>query len=109
MSQKFGGHFPVVRQPPPPPTEQEISLQWIKDYADGLSLHWSVLMEGADEWLRGEPSKWAEGKYWSGEHLVQGGTLEGESTSPEFWKHYCIVRGKEVPELAKSNFFSCSC
>lgn len=100
MSRKSGGHFPVVK---PPRNAKDDSLDWIKSYADGLGLHWRTLLEGADEWVRSkERGRW-------GEYLVQGGLLEGERTSDEFWVHYEILRDKDVPEDAKTNFFSCSC
>jgi hypothetical protein len=88
----------------PQPTTKDESMKWIKEYADGIGLHWSRLLDGADEWVRSKQ----DGERW-GEYLVEGGTLEGTSTDPEFWKHYEIVRGITVPEDAKENFFSCSC
>lgn len=100
MSQKPGGRFPVVKGPP---TAKDKSWEWIKNYADQICLHWTTLMEGADYWVESKKrSEW-------GEYLVQGGTLEGVSTAPEFWTHYCIVREKEVPAETRENFFSCSC
>ncbi len=85
------------------------SEAWIRAYADQIDLTYNRLMSGADDWVAGQPSKWGEGKWWDGEYLVDGGTLEGVSTDPEFWRHYAIVRGRDVPEQARTNFFSCSC
>lgn len=86
-----------------PKSGVDASWQWIRDYADGLTLHWATLMDGADDWVASN-----DGSGW-GDYLVQGGTLEGESTSPEFWHHYQIVRGVVVPTAVQTNFFSCSC
>jgi hypothetical protein len=94
----------------PPASAKEESEQWIKQYAESIDIGYRRLMSAADYWVdHGGPSKWSNGEYWDGEYLVDGGTLEGVSTSPDFWKHYQIVRGKDVPEKAKTNFFSCSC
>jgi hypothetical protein len=86
-----------------PMTDVERSIAWIRDYADRIDLHYNALMNGADDWVATHDGK------WGGEYLVQGGTLEGVSTSPEFWKHYEVVRGKTLDEGMKENFFSCSC
>lgn len=86
-----------------PMADVERSEAWIKSYADGLGLHHSKLMDGADEWVESHDGK------WGGEYLCDGGLLEGESTSDEFWKHYEIVRGKELADKVKTNFFTCSC
>jgi hypothetical protein len=84
------------------PEAESKSWEWIKRYADSLSLHHSTLMQGADDWVASQDDSWPE-------YLIQGGTLEGESTSPDFWHHYQIVRGVTVPDDAQANFFSCSC
>lgn len=94
---------------PPAPDPKAASIQWIRDYADQIGLHYDRLMDGADAWVDGHPSKWGNGQWWDGEYLVEGGTLEGTETDPEFWEHYAIVRDKPVPEKAATNFFSCSC
>lgn len=79
------------------------SEAWIRNYAAELNLGYERLMSGADEWIESrKDSQW-------GEYLVDGGTLEGISTRPEFWDHYAKVRGIEVPTKDRENFFSCSC
>jgi len=77
--------------------EAKMSEEWIKNYADRIGVGYHILMTGADDKIRYD------------DYLVQGGTLEGVSTDPEFWKHYEIVRGVTVDEDKKENFFSCSC
>jgi hypothetical protein len=79
------------------------SEQWIRNFADGVSLHYDVLMEGAREWV---DSKKRGG--W-GEYLCFGGLLEGESVPDEFWTHYEAVTGEKVEEDHRGSFFTCSC
>lgn len=88
----------VVTQSP-----KEASLQWIKEYANGLGVHFSALLDGADTWVESrKDSQW-------GEYFCQGGILEGVGTDPKFWTHYEIVRGVTVPNDHKESFFTCSC
>lgn len=79
------------------------SEQWIRDFADRVSLHYDVLMEGAAEWVRTNDGK------WGGEYLCFGGLLEGVSVPDEFWDHYDAVTGKTTPETHRGSFFTCSC
>jgi hypothetical protein len=79
------------------------SEQWIRNFADGVSLHYDVLMDGAREWV---DSKKRGG--W-GEYLCFGGLLEGESVPEEFWTHYEAVTGEKVEEDHRGSFFTCSC
>lgn len=79
------------------------SEQWIRNFADGVSLHYDVLMEGAAEWV---DSKKRGG--W-GEYLCFGGLLEGLSVPDEFWPHYEAVTGQQVEEDHRGSFFTCSC
>jgi hypothetical protein len=77
--------------------------QWIRDFAANVGLKYSVLMEGAAEWVE---SKKRGG--W-GEYLCFGGLLEGEYVPEEFWPHYEAVTGRAVEEEHRGSFFSCSC
>ncbi|WP_186216266.1 hypothetical protein [Burkholderia gladioli] len=77
--------------------------QWIRDFADRVSLHYDVLMEGAADWV--ESKKRGE---W-GEYLCFGGLLEGEYVPDEFWAHYEAVTGTQVQEDHRGSFFTCSC
>jgi hypothetical protein len=79
------------------------SEQWIRNFADGVSLHYDVLMDGAREWV---DSKKRGG--W-GEYLCFGGLLEGESVPDEFWTHFEAVTGEKVEEDHRGSFFTCSC
>lgn len=84
-------------------SEAERSEEWIRNFANNVSLHYDVLMEGAADYVR---SKKAGG--W-GEYLVFGGLLEGESVPDAFWPHYETVTGEKVEEDHRGSFFSCSC
>jgi hypothetical protein len=75
--------------------EVEQSENWIHSYASDLGVEYDDLMESASNYQS------------YGDYMVRGGTLEGEHTSEEFWKHYQIVTGKYAKN--KDNFFSCSC
>lgn len=71
--------------------------EWIRRYADSLDIGYSTLMDGADQYLR------------DGDYLCQGGTLEGERTSDEFWRQYAIATGTPIDPETQGNFFTCSC
>lgn len=73
------------------------SVEWIRDFANNLSLSYAELMLGARYWIV------------EGDRLTRGSNLEGQSVPPEFWAHYQAVTGKVVPAEAQQNFFSCSC
>lgn len=73
------------------------SERWLRDYAENLNIGYRTLMEGAHDYLQYD------------DYLNQGETLQGESTSPEFWEHFERVTGKAVPHDKRENFFTCSC
>lgn len=79
------------------------SEQWIRDFADRVSLHYDVLMDGAANWVATANNR------WGGEYLCFGGLLEGESVPDEFWTHYDAVTGNTTPEEKRGSFFTCSC
>lgn len=79
------------------------SEQWIRNFADRVSLHYDVLMEGAADWVRSK-----ESGGW-GEYLCFGGLLEGIGVPDEFWTHYDAVTGNVTPEEHRGSFFTCSC
>lgn len=75
----------------------EFSTNWIKKYAESLGIGYLQLMNGAYDFLR------------TGDYLCIGGVLEGETTSKEFWDHYCIVNSIDPSTITKESFFTCSC
>lgn len=81
----------------PQAPEMSESERWIRDFADRVSLHYNVVMNGAAEYVR------------SGEYLCFGGLLENEWVPDEFWPHYENVTGKKVEEKDRGSFFTCSC
>lgn len=84
-------------------SEKAISERWIRDFADRVSLHYSDLMDGAEDWV----SSKKKGGY--GEYLCFGGLLEGEHVPDEFWGHYQVVTGLIVAPDHQGSFFTCSC
>ncbi|MDR5839364.1 hypothetical protein [Caballeronia sp. LZ034LL] len=46
---------------------------------------------------------------WGGDYIVKGGVFEGQGTDPTFWDKLAILKGIEIPQEKRSNFFSCSC
>lgn len=90
-------------------TAVEASRRWIEEYASSLGdgdIEYEDLMYYAETWCNPD-------LVYSGEYLIKGGSLEGESTNPEFWKHFTIVTGKSPVENkyygTTPSFFSCSC
>lgn len=73
------------------------SRRWLTDFAARCSLDYDTLMHGAANYL-------AHGNY-----LNFGGLLEGQYVPDEFWPHYEVMTGGEVPEEKRGSFFSCSC
>jgi hypothetical protein len=74
---------------------------WIDQYRDGLGI------EASTEDLIAYGIRNVDDKY--SDYLVEGGTLEGESTSEEFWDQLAIYLDREIPDDLRNNFFSCSC
>lgn len=87
----------VVALPQKKITYEDISKKWIEDYAASIGLGYSTLMDGAKNYLDYD------------DYLSLGGLLEGESVPAEFWTHYAVVTGKDIPSNKRHSFFSCSC
>ena len=77
--------------------ETEKSRQWIERFANGLSLGYEDLMQGASDYLD------------CGDYLNRGSLLEGEYVPDEFWDHYQVVKKEKVDENDRGSFFTCSC
>ncbi len=78
-----------------PTKEQLISFGWLQNYAEPLYCSFVRLIDGADEYLR--------------EGFILGTQLEGVEVTDEFWKHYQIFKGVEVPEKKQVSYFHCKC
>lgn len=79
------------------------SEKWIRDWCATIPLDYSVVMDGAREYVASQ-----ERGGW-GEYLCFGGLLEGESVPDSFWPHYEAVTGETVKEDHRGSFFTCSC
>lgn len=81
----------------PPSPQEQASKAWIQEFADSNYLTYDDLMQGAAIFI------------YEGDYLDRGSLLEGIGVPDEFWEHYEIVTGKQVPDSKKRNFFTCSC
>jgi len=79
------------------------SKAYIANLADSVGISYQRLIDGAEDWVHCQ-----ENGHW-GNYIVGGAEMEGESVPDEFWHHYEVVTGNEVPEEYRSSFFSCSC
>lgn len=73
------------------------STLWVTNFAQSCDMDYDKLMDGADAYLA------------HGDYITGGSELEGQNVPDEFWLHYCILRGKEVPRDKQDSFFSCAC
>ncbi|HYE77583.1 MAG TPA: hypothetical protein VEI97_06330 [bacterium] len=89
----------MVVRVPSPLSEAE---QWIRNYAEGYGFSYEEMMRAAKEHLEAE----RRGGYSDG--LCGGAEMEGEYTSPEFWRKYQEVTGERVDDI-ETNFFRCAC
>lgn len=84
-------------------SEQEISEQWLREYAAKIDEGFGTLLKAADDWVQ-------RGKWFFGTRTGDySGKFEGESTHPDFWRHYQVFRGVNVPTGKQHSFFTCSC
>jgi hypothetical protein len=83
---------------------ENISEQWLKEYAKELGVKYEDLMNAAQRWIEND-CYYME----SNEDTDFYGKFESVSTHDDFWNHYQIVTGQLVDEDKKTNFFSCSC
>lgn len=77
--------------------KSDASYRWLCNYANQIDVRIDTLLVAAQEWLD------------DGEYFVQGGDLDGVSTSNAFWDHFQNYTGVKVPAGKAENFFSCSC
>lgn len=73
------------------------SDQWMQEYCDRIDEDVADIMEAANDAVH-------HGGYYS-----KGGKFEGMSLPEEFWDHYYVLTGENVPEKERHSFFSCSC
>jgi hypothetical protein len=80
--------------------DQDASKRWIEQFCDRVGERYEYVMEGAAAWV--SHGDWTYGEDYSG-------ALEGERVPDEFWQHYQVVTGKNVPPDKQRSFFTCSC
>lgn len=83
--------------------EKAAAERWIRDYADNIGVDYNKLLRYAENWVEDQ----RDGSW--GNYLVQGSDLEGICTSDEFWNQFQILKGEDIHEDHRGNFFSCSC
>lgn len=75
---------------------------WLRGYADDLDINFDELISYGVANAQRRPGSWED-------YLCDGGKLEGESTSNEFWEQLSVYMDIKIPEENKTNFFTCSC
>lgn len=93
-----------------------VAYEWIKAWAENLSAqdsgnedygHRTVtmdeLIDTAMTHVEAEPAS------WGGDFISNGGQFEGTYVPEIFWDHLAALKGIEIPETNRNNFFSCSC
>lgn len=98
--------FAQESEPFIPPGASE-SEAWIRNLCDDMDIGYSEMMSGADAWVETFNQRWGR------DYVTQQGSTSWQSEFPEqaeeFWRHYEIVRGVNVPQDRRGSFFSCSC
>jgi hypothetical protein len=82
-----------------PATDAEVSKAWIANFAASINQTVNRLMGAAEEWLQDEEYTYDNSESYKDQW----------DKFPEFWTHYAIVTGKEVPADKRHSFFTCSC
>ena len=77
--------------------KKDVAIRYIESVADEADLSVDELLEGAHQYLE------------YGEYLNEGSRWESFYLDDEFWIHYEVHTGIEVPEEKRGSFFSCSC
>ncbi len=77
--------------------ERQTSQRWLERYADSLGVPYENLMQHATLYvLDGTP-------YDDGYRFV------GVEVDEDFWHHYQVATGRDVPESKQEDFFTCTC
>lgn len=80
------------------------SEKWLINYANEIDEDLGTLLNAARSYLEC-------GEYFKGERTGDYyGKFEGESTHPDFWRHFEAYTGEHVPtDKREDSFFTCSC
>lgn len=73
------------------------SDKWMQEYCDSIEEDVSDIMDAAYDAIH-------HGDYYS-----KGSKFESMSLPGEFWDHYYVLTGENVPDNERHSFFSCSC
>lgn len=84
-------------------SEKAEAERWLRAYADEIDEGFGTLIRAAEAYL--DHGEYFYGAAEDGYH----GKFEGESTHPDFWKHYQAYTGRIVPTDKQDSFFTCSC
>ena len=76
---------------------KELSMEWIRQFADRICQHPDSLMRAASKWIEDEEYTYDNSESYK-DHWDE---------FPEFWKHYKIVTGNSPRN--EQSFFTCSC
>jgi hypothetical protein len=84
------------------------SIEWMENYAHSLGDYTAVqLIKAADDYLENG------NLFFGNESIINDmgyyADFLSKSFDKEFWKHYQIITGKEVPVYKQNDFFDCSC
>lgn len=80
-------------------SDVEASKTWIANFADSIDQTVNRLMGAAHDWLEYDDYTYDNAERYK-DHWDE---------FPEFWTHYAIVTGKDVPADKRRSFFTCSC
>lgn len=93
-----------------------LAYKWIESYAENLSDlafrqedEYDKSPITVDELIDTALSHVDSETLWSGDYITRGGAFEGVGVDPTFWDKLAIVKGAEIPQESRNNFFSCSC
>jgi hypothetical protein len=107
---------------------QALAYAWIRAYLENLNSRIQtedeVMHEGTDDEYTSEAdgdlidldelietamSHVDTDSRYGGDYITRGGAFEGVGTDDMFWEKLAILKGIEIPEEKRGNFFSCSC
>jgi hypothetical protein len=83
--------------------QQQHSWDYVHSLAGDLGVSAADLINHAKIYVQ----SLEDGEY--GEYWVDGGMFEGKTIPDEFWPHFTLITGIEVPEEHQQTFLSCSC
>lgn len=86
-----------------------LAYEWISAYAKNLSGDSEYETVTVEELIDTAMTHVDTNDRWGGDYISRGGLLEGVYVDDTFWDKLAILKGIEIPESNRNNFFSCSC